>query len=93
MEALDRGGFGSVEPPEHLINGLDVAKTPHYDEIAGLPLPADKVQAARAEELDYMTKKLPVWQRGFSADYVKSRGLQPVPTRFLDVNKGGLGLS
>ena len=52
-------------------------------------MPADKVQAARAEELEYMTQKLPVWQRGFSADYVKSRGLQPVPTRFLDVNKGG----
>ena len=68
MEALDRGDFGSVEPLEHLINGLDVAKTPYYDEIAGLALPADKVQAARVEELDYMTKKLPVWQRGFSAD-------------------------
>ena len=68
---------------------MDVSKTPYYDEIAGLPLPEALVKSARAEELEYMTTKLPVWQRGFSEDYVKSRGLKPVPTRFLDVNKGG----
>ena len=89
MEALDRGDYGSVQPLEHLVHSLDVSKTPFYDEIAGLPLLEALVKAARAEELEYMTTKLPVWQRGFSEDYVKSRGLKPVPTRFLDVNKGG----
>ena len=73
LEAMDRGDYGEI----------------YYDEIANLPLPTAKVKEARAEELEYMTSKLPVWERGYTPEHVRQRGLTPVPTRFLDVNKGG----
>ena len=73
LEAMDRWDYGEI----------------YYDEIANLPLPSDKVKEARAEELEYMTSKLPAWARGYTPEHVRQRGLTPVPTRFLDVNKGG----
>ena len=52
MEALDRGDYGEVRPLEHVVNNLDVEKTPFHDEVAGLPLPEGLVRAARTEELE-----------------------------------------
>ena len=55
LEAMGRGDHGEI----------------YYDEIANLPLPADRIREARAEELDYMTSKLPVWERGYTPEHVR----------------------
>ena len=59
----------------------------YYDEISGEPLDPRAVQAARAEEVNFM-EGWACWQRVSWDEAVRQGGRKPIQTRWVDVNKG-----
>ena len=57
-----------------------------YDEMTGLPLDAKLVHEARTLEVDYM-HKMEVYKY-VTSEEVKKSGIEPIPTRWVDVDKG-----
>jgi len=56
----------------------------YYDEVTGLPLPAGLVQGARREEMEYMSK-MSVFTDATPEEQAR---LWPLPSKFVDVDKG-----
>ena len=57
-----------------------------WDDVTGMPLDRKQVQAARAEEIEYVRGKK-VWTKIPRAEAVK-QGIKIVKTRWIDINKG-----
>ena len=57
-----------------------------WDDVTGMPLDRERVQAARAEEIEYIRQKN-VWTKIDRAEAIR-RGYQVVKTRWVDINKG-----
>ena len=58
----------------------------YYDEVTGLKLDPHKEQEARRQEVEYM-HKLHVYTQA-SQEEAQEAGCKPVPTRWVDINKG-----
>ena len=77
INAVEAGAHGHEEPD------LD-SYVKHYDEITGLLLPADKVRAARVEEVEFL-RSFPVYEK---VPRSASVGKTFVQVRWIDVDKG-----
>ena len=53
----------------------------------GLPLDPERVRAARAEEWEYM-EELEVMEEASLDEALAETGHQPIPTRWVDLDKG-----
>ncbi|CAJ1440802.1 unnamed protein product, partial [Effrenium voratum] len=59
------------------------------DEVSGKALEASKVQAARAEEIDY-AQRYQVWTVVDTDECYKATGKPPISTRWIDLDKGDI---
>ena len=88
MSALE---FGPTNQEED----LDLSTVPNedwctfVDEVSGKALEASKVQAARAEEIDY-AQRYQVWTVVDTDECYKATGKPPISTRWIDVDKGDI---
>ena len=79
------GGGPTVDEPDDILGGDGYSKV-YYDEVTGMPLSSALAREAIQLEIKYM-RDMNVY-REVSAAWCRERGLVPVGTRFLYVNKG-----
>ena len=76
---MDDGG-PTVDEPEYQSNEQ------YWDESTGQELNAEAVRAAREAEVEYM-RRLGVYEEASMEDCIRD-GCEPIPMRWIDVNKG-----
>ena len=59
----------------------------HYDDITGALLEPALVRKARAEEIEFL-ERLGTWRDATEEECIKVTGKPPIPSRWVDINKG-----